>query len=79
MGETILCIPADGQGNKLWIKDFREENGRFFAQYRSTYNDMPFFETELFLADENKNFTICADNGTAMFRFSIQWIGYLQN
>lgn len=79
MGETILCIPADNQGEKLWIKDFQERDGRFFCQYRSTFNDIPFRETELFLADENKNLTICSDNGKALFRFSVQWMSNFNN
>lgn len=78
MNTTICCIPADNQGNKLWLKEFKEENGRLFLKYKSTYNDMPFSETELFLVDANQNLAIIGDNSKVLYRFSINWLKYLQ-
>jgi len=71
METVILCIKADEFGNKLFIKHYSKMNDRMFCFYRSTYNDMPFQETELFLVDNNKNVAICGDDGTIMWRFSI--------
>jgi hypothetical protein len=75
--QTIACIPADASGNKLWLKDFKIENNRTFIKYRSTYNQIPFEEVEIFLVDEGKNFVITGDDGTVLFRFSSQWINKL--
>ena len=75
MGSNIICcIPADNNGNKLWIKDFTENEGRFFIKYKSTYNDIPFIKTEIYLVDEGKNFAITGTDGTVLWRFSINWI-----
>ena len=74
---TILCIPADGFGNKLFIKGMKVENNRIFVQYRSTYNDIPFAETELFSVDEGRNCAILSDNGTVLYRFNVEWLDKL--
>jgi hypothetical protein len=74
MGNIVCCIPADNEGNKLWIKDFREDKGRLFVNYKSTYNDIPFIETEIFIVDGSQNVAITSDNGTIIFRFSIHWL-----
>ena len=55
MSNVICCIPADNNGNKLWIKDFREDGKRAFVKYKSTYNDMPFMEVEIFAVDGGNN------------------------
>lgn len=65
----ILAIPADKDGNKLFIKNFSIMNGRIFCSYKSTYNDMPFQQTELFFVDDNKNVAICGTDGTVLWRF----------
>lgn len=77
MGNTICSIPADNAGNMLLIKDFKEENGKIFIKYRSTFNDIPFRETELIPVDNGKNMAITGDDGTVLFRFSAAWIGKL--
>ena len=74
MGNIICCIPVDKGGNSLFIKDFRAEGRRCFIKYKSTYNDMPFMEIELFYADNGENFTINGDDGTVLYRFSVLWI-----
>lgn len=74
MNTTILCIPADNEGNKLWVKNFKEDRGRFFAEYKSTYNDMPFRKTELFLVEGKTKLAITGTDGTTLFRFSPQWV-----
>lgn len=71
---VIAAIPADNLGNKLYIKDLRTDKDRFFVKYRSTYNDVKFMETELFLADEGRTFTICGDDGTVLWRFATSWL-----
>lgn len=65
---TILCIPASKSGDKLFLKDLRVENDKTFIKYRSTYNDIPFMEIELF-GDGNGNCVICGDDGTVLWRF----------
>ena len=72
----IAMIPADGKGNKLFIKDFREDEakGKYYAKYKSTFNDVPFMEVELNLADEGRNVTINGDDGTVLYRFSTSYI-----
>ena len=77
MSNVICCIPADNNGNKLWIKDFREDGKRAFVKYKSTYNDMPFMEVEIFSVDGGKNLVITGDDGTVLYRFSPQWINQL--
>lgn len=70
----ITAIPADNNGNKLFLKDFREENNRFFVKYKSTYNDIPFVETEIFLIEQGHNFVITGEDGTILWRISPIWI-----
>jgi len=79
MPNTIACIPADNNGNKLWLKDFREKGKRIFIKYKSTYNNMPFREIEIFSADGGKNLVITGDDGTVLYRFSTDWINRLNN
>lgn len=74
MGKLIAMIPADGIGNKLMLKDLRHDGDRSFIKYRSTYNDIPFRETELFEADGGANLAICGDDGTVLFRFKPCWV-----
>ena len=74
MANKIAMIPADNQGTKLFIKDFRiDEKNRMFLKYKSTFNDIPFRETQIFAVDEN-NVVICDDDGTVIFRFPIQCV-----
>lgn len=75
----ILCIPADNNGNKLWIKDFEKKGNKMFLKYRSSFNDIPFLETEVFFMDGGKNIVITGDDGTVIFRFSEIWIKKLMN
>lgn len=67
---SILSIPADKDGNKLFIKNYSVMNDRMFCSYKSTYNDMPFQQTELFFVDDNKNVAICGTDGTILWRFN---------
>ena len=49
-------IPSDSDGNKIFIKDLRiDEKQRMFVQYKSTYNDIPFVETQIFEVDNGQN------------------------
>jgi len=75
MNTTIICIPADNEGNKLFLKDLRKDNERMFVKYKSTFNDIPFSETEIFNVDDN--YVITGDDGTVLWRFSKQWLGKL--
>jgi hypothetical protein len=70
----IACLPADNTGNKLWLKDFRQIEGRFYIKYKSTYNTMPFREVEIFNVDGGANFVITGDDGTILYRFPCQFI-----
>lgn len=77
MPKVIIIIPA-GNGHSLFVKDFRvDENKRMFVDYRTSYNDVPFTQTEIFYADNNKNFVIGGDDGTVLWRFSTSWINAL--
>lgn len=76
MNTTILSIPADNTGNKLFLKDLRKDDKRLFVKYRSTFNDIPFLEVELFYVDGN--YVITGDDGTVLWRFSEQWLDKLK-
>lgn len=71
---TIVSIPADEEGNKLFIKHFHTLNNKMFCSYRSTYNDMPFQETELFSVDNNQNVAILDGTGAVMWRFNKRFL-----
>lgn len=72
---NVVMIPADSNGNKLFLKELRiDEKYRLFVKYKSTFNDMPFFEVELYSVDSGQNFAICGDDGTVLYRFSELWI-----
>lgn len=73
---TIVAIPADNKGNKLYIKELRTERDRLFLKYRSTFNDIPFVETEIF-GDGKKNIVIVGDNGAVIWRFAESWLSKL--
>lgn len=75
----ILAIPADKFGNKLFVKDLRKDKNRYFVKYRSTFNDIPFIETEIFSVDNGKNCVITGDDGTVLYRFSVEWIEKLES
>lgn len=77
MGIKIACIPADNKGNKLWLKELKIENNRIFIKYKSTYNDIPFTETEIFAVDNGLNFAITGNNGVILYRFSAKWLNGL--
>jgi hypothetical protein len=74
----ILAIPADSQGNKLWIKSLRTDGTRSFVQFKSTYNDVGWREAELYPADGGVNVVITGDDGTVLFRFNKLWIDKLK-
>ena len=76
---TICAIPADKTGGKLWILDLREEGLKTFVKYKSTYNDMPFMETELASVDDGNNLAIFGGDGTVLFRFDAHWIDKLKD
>jgi hypothetical protein len=71
MSKVIYCVSADNVGNKLWLKDYRVDGSKHFVKYRSTYNDIPFRETEIYLVDGGQNFAITGDDGTVLYRFSL--------
>ena len=73
-GKIICCIPTDNEGNKLFIKDLELNGSRIFVKYKSTYNDLPFNNVELFVADGGENLTINGDDGTVLYRFQSAWI-----
>ena len=70
----IAAIPVDWQGNLLFVSNFVNKEGRFFVDVKSTLNDMPLHEEEIFLTDNNQNFVITGDDGTVLYRFSVLWI-----
>lgn len=74
---VVICIPADTNGNLLWVKNLRQKGDRMFVDYRSTYNDIPFRETEIYLVDGGENVAITGDDGTVLYRFSVDWISLL--
>ena len=77
-GNEIIMIPADNFGNKLYLKDLREGNNRKWLKYKSTYNNIPFIETEIYPADGGKNCVITGEDGTVLWRFSVQLLNKLR-
>jgi hypothetical protein len=75
---SIAMIPADNNGNFLFIKDFRREEQRMFLYYRSTFNTIPFRETEVFASDGGKNIIITGEDGTVLYRFSTAWLSKIE-
>ena len=71
--KRIQSIPINREGDLLFLKEFREDNGRFFIKMKSMLNQIPFKEEELFLTDENQNFVVLGGNGKPVFRFPIQY------
>ena len=77
MGNVICCIPVDTNGNKLWVKDFKQTEKKAYVKYKSTLNDIPFRETEISVVDGGQNAIITGDDGTVLYRFSVNWIAQL--
>ena len=77
--KTILCIPADNIGNKLWLKEFREENSKYLIKYKSIYSGILFQDIELFTVDGGKNCVITGDDGTVLYRFSVGWLSKFES
>jgi len=75
----VVCIPADNLGNKLFLKDIRRVDDKLFIKYRSTYNDIPFTETEIFIVDNGKNCAITGEDGTIIWRFSTKWLDVFES
>ena len=71
--KTIQAIPLDNKGNLLFLKEFREENGKYYIKYRAMINDIPFQEDELYLVDNGQNFAITGDNAKVLYRFNVQF------
>ena len=70
---TIIAIKASDR-DTLYIKDIIIKDNRVFCKYKSTYNTVPFTETELFLVDNGTNLVITGTNGAVLFRFSVKWL-----
>lgn len=69
--KTIQAVPLDNKGNLLFLKEFREENGKYFIKYRAMINEIPFRETELYLVDNGQNFAITGSNAKVIYRFNV--------
>lgn len=69
----IQALPLNKQGDLLFLKDFREENGRYFIKYRAMINQIPFKEEELYLVDNGQNFAITGDNAKVIYRFNVSF------
>jgi len=76
---VVVMIPADAMGNKLYLKDFKEENTRMFLEYKSSFNDIPFRESEIFYADGGKSCVITGEDGTVIWRFPIHILNKLRD
>jgi hypothetical protein len=76
---TIVCVPADDKGNKLWLKELEFDKNKIFIKYKSTYNDIPFMKTEIFAIDNGENYVITGDDGTILYRFNKYWLDLLKN
>lgn len=72
MDRIIQAIPLNSKGDLLFLKEFREENGRYFIKYRAMINEIPFKEEEIFLVDNNTNFVIVGGNGVILYRFPVE-------
>ncbi len=71
--KTIQALPLNAQGDLLFLKDFREEDNRYFIKYRAMINQIPFQETELYLVDNDTNFAITGDNAKILYRFNVNF------
>lgn len=71
---TIACIPADQEGNKLWVKDFKVNSEGATVVYKTTYNDMPWQETPIYVTEDGKGVVITGDDGTVLYTFSVSWL-----
>lgn len=74
----IACIPADQEGGKLWIRNLTIEDNQPFIEYKTTYNDMPWAKTPTYPIEDGKFFVITGDDGTILYTYSSQWLGFLQ-
>lgn len=73
MMNKIQAVPLNKEGDLLFLKEFREENGRYFIKYRAMINQIPFQETELYLVDNGQNFAITGDNAKILYRFHVSF------
>lgn len=66
----IQAIPIDRQGNLLFIKNFEIKDDKFFLDYRSMLNDIPFQRVEVYSVDSGQNIAITGNDGTVLYRFN---------
>jgi len=74
MSINIACVPIDKFGNLLWIKNCKQNGKILTIEYKSSYNDMPFMETNIYTVDGGQNIAIMGSDGTILYRFSINWL-----
>ena len=67
---NIAMIP-DGE-YRLFIRNFQQIKNKYFIEYKTNRNSIPFRNTEIFFVDPC--FVICGDDGTILFRFHSSWI-----
>lgn len=77
MSNTVLSIRASDKGDVLYLKDIRQDKGITYIKYKSTFNDMPFVESEIVSVDGGVNAAILGSDGTILFRFDINWLNKL--
>jgi len=64
----IQSVPIDREGNLLFLKNFEFKDNKFFVEYRSMLNEIPFQKVEIWPTDEDKNFVITGNDGTVLYR-----------
>ena len=63
----IQSVPIDREGNLLFLKNFEFKENKFFVEYRSMINEIPFQKVEVFPTDDS-NFVITGNDGTVLYR-----------
>ena len=72
--EMIQAYPIDRVGTLLFLKNFEQNGDKFFVEYRSMLNDVPFQKVQVWIVDGGQNFVITGDDGTVMYRVPLFFI-----
>lgn len=78
MSNKIQSYPIDRSGNLLFLKNFEYVDGKFFVEYRSMLNDIPFQRVQIWPMDGDKNFVIVGDDGTVLYRIPLFFLFTIQ-
>lgn len=69
----IQAVRIDRSGNLLFLKNFEQQKDKFFIEYRSMLNDIPFQRVQIYLLEQEQSFVITGDDGTVLYRFHVSF------